>query len=40
MNKSYRVVWNTSTGTWGVASELAKGRKKSSPQDARCWRWA
>ncbi|MBK3787142.1 adhesin, partial [Paraburkholderia aspalathi] len=30
MNKSYRVVWNASTGTWSAASEFAKGRKKSS----------
>ncbi|SIO72555.1 Autotransporter adhesin [Burkholderia sp. GAS332] len=30
MNKSYRVVWNASTGTWDVVSELAKERQKSS----------
>ncbi|WP_459252564.1 ESPR-type extended signal peptide-containing protein, partial [Paraburkholderia sediminicola] len=35
MNKTYRVVWNTSTGTWGVASELAKGRRKSSSATGR-----
>ncbi|HEY0505278.1 MAG TPA: ESPR-type extended signal peptide-containing protein, partial [Lysobacter sp.] len=30
MNKIYRVVWNAETGQWVVASEMAKGRKKSS----------
>ncbi len=30
MNKIYRVVWNTELGQWVVASEVAKGRKKSS----------
>ncbi len=30
MNKIYRTVYNAATGTWVVASELAKGRKKSS----------
>ncbi|SAK41261.1 hemagglutinin [Caballeronia pedi] len=28
MNKSYRVVWSVATGTFVVASELAKGRSK------------
>ncbi|MGZ7173495.1 YadA-like family protein [Burkholderia gladioli] len=27
MNKSYKVVWNTSNGTWAVASEVARSRK-------------
>ncbi|MPV69155.1 hypothetical protein GD429_25795 [Burkholderia sp. BE17] len=27
MNKSYKVVWNASNGTWAVASEVAKSRK-------------
>ena len=30
MNKIYRTVYNTATGTWVVASELATGRRKSS----------
>lgn len=30
MNVVYRVVWNSTTNTWVVASEMAKGRKKSS----------
>ncbi|HHX3696153.1 TPA: ESPR-type extended signal peptide-containing protein, partial [Burkholderia cenocepacia] len=30
MNKSYRVVWNASTSTWCAASEMARGRSKSS----------
>uniref|UniRef100_UPI003C7C85A4 ESPR-type extended signal peptide-containing protein n=1 Tax=Burkholderia ambifaria TaxID=152480 RepID=UPI003C7C85A4 len=30
MNKSYRVVWNASTSTWCAASEIARGRSKSS----------
>jgi autotransporter adhesin len=30
MNIVYRVVWNSATGTWVVASEVAKGRKKKS----------
>jgi len=30
MNKIYRVVWNTESGQWIVASEMAKGRKKAS----------
>ncbi|MGM3278067.1 ESPR-type extended signal peptide-containing protein [Ralstonia sp. 24A2] len=30
MNKIYRTVYNTATGTWVVASELAKGRTKTS----------
>ena len=29
MNAIYRIVWNAVTGRWVVASELAKGRKKS-----------
>jgi len=29
MNKIFRIVFNVSTGTWVVASEMAKGRKKS-----------
>jgi len=28
MNKVYQVVWNSSTGSWVVTSEMAKGRKK------------
>ncbi len=28
MNKIYRIVFNTVTGRWVVASEIAKGRKK------------
>lgn len=28
MNVVYRVVWNSTTNTWVVASEMAKGRKK------------
>ncbi|QSX74700.1 YadA-like family protein [Lysobacter arenosi] len=28
MNTIYNVVWNSTTGTWVVASEMAKGRKK------------
>ncbi|MBK3787109.1 hypothetical protein G3A43_43920, partial [Paraburkholderia aspalathi] len=35
MNKSYRVVWNASTGTWSAASELTKGRRKSNPRSRR-----
>ena len=30
MNRIYRVVWNTELGQWVVASEVAKGRKKSA----------
>ncbi|WP_342316351.1 YadA-like family protein [Lysobacter sp. FW306-1B-D06B] len=30
MNTIYRIVWNTETGQWVVASEFAKGRKKAS----------
>jgi autotransporter adhesin len=30
MNAIYRIVWNAVTGRWVVASELAKGRKKTS----------
>ncbi|HEY0504708.1 MAG TPA: YadA-like family protein [Lysobacter sp.] len=30
MNVVYRVVWNSTTNTWVVASEMAKGRKKAS----------
>ncbi|WP_322080649.1 YadA-like family protein [Burkholderia cenocepacia] len=30
MNKSYRVVWNASTSTWCAASEITRGRAKSS----------
>ena len=30
MNRIYRVVWNSATHSWAVASEMAKGRKKSS----------
>ena len=29
MNKSYKSVWNESTGTWVAVSELATGRSKS-----------
>ena len=30
MNRAYKLVWNTVSNSWIVASELAKGRKKSS----------
>ncbi|MDR6504115.1 autotransporter adhesin, partial [Burkholderia ambifaria] len=30
MNKSYRTIWNASTGTWIAASELSKARRKST----------
>ena len=30
MNRAYKLVWNTISASWVVASELAKGRKKSS----------
>ncbi|MFC3814600.1 YadA-like family protein [Lysobacter sp. GCM10012299] len=30
MNTIYNVVWNSTTNTWVVASEMAKGRKKQS----------
>ena len=30
MNQAYKLVWNTVSGSWVVASELAKGAKKSS----------
>jgi filamentous hemagglutinin family protein len=30
MNRAYKLVWNTVSASWVVASELAKGRKKSS----------
>ena len=30
LNKTYRLVWNDSTGTWNVAHELARGRGKGS----------
>ncbi|QSX76363.1 hypothetical protein HIV01_007775 [Lysobacter arenosi] len=30
MNKIFRIVFNTTTGQWVVASEMAKGRKKAS----------
>ena len=29
MNRTYKLVWNTVSGSWVVASELAKGHKKS-----------
>ncbi|WNN43782.1 ESPR-type extended signal peptide-containing protein [Winslowiella toletana] len=32
MNKVYKVIWNTLLGIWVVASELAKGKQKSSSQ--------
>ena len=32
MNRAYKLVWNTVFGSWVVASELAKGAKKSSGQ--------
>ena len=32
MNVVYRVVWNSTTNTWVVASEMAKGRKKKAEQ--------
>ncbi len=35
MNKSYRTVWNASTGTWGAADELARGKTKGSSRVAR-----
>ncbi|MBR8402681.1 ESPR-type extended signal peptide-containing protein, partial [Burkholderia cenocepacia] len=34
MNRSYRVVWNASTGTWAAASELTKSHKKSKSKAA------
>ncbi len=34
MNQIYRVVWNVATQAWVVASEFAKGRKKSSGKAA------
>ncbi|MFZ0869220.1 MAG: ESPR-type extended signal peptide-containing protein [Rhodanobacter sp.] len=34
MNRIYRVVWNSATNSWVVASEMAKGRKKSSVSKA------
>ena len=34
MNRIYRVVWNSATHSWVVASEMAKGRKKSSASKA------
>ena len=34
MNTIYRIVWNATTGKWVVASELAKGRKKTSARVA------
>ena len=30
MNRAYKLVWNTVSNSWIVASELARGRKKSS----------
>jgi large exoprotein involved in heme utilization and adhesion len=30
MNRAYKLVWNAVSHSWVVASELAKGRKKSS----------
>jgi trimeric autotransporter adhesin len=35
MNRAYRTVWNAVTATWNAASELAKGRKKSSSGSQR-----
>ncbi|WP_425129771.1 ESPR-type extended signal peptide-containing protein, partial [Burkholderia stabilis] len=35
MNKTYRVVWNASTGTWCAASEVARGRSKSASSTTR-----
>jgi len=29
MNRSFRLVWNTSLGLWVVASEASKGKTKS-----------
>lgn len=34
MNRIYRIVWNAVAGTWVVASELARGRKKASSATA------
>jgi autotransporter adhesin len=34
MNTSYRIVWNATTQSWVVASELAKSRKKTSSRTA------
>jgi len=28
MNKTYRLIWNETTNTWAVVSELAKARGK------------
>ena len=30
MNKVYNIIWNATLGLWVVASELSKGKKKSS----------
>ena len=30
MNKSYRVIWNSTTGTWTVAPEICRARGKST----------
>ena len=35
MNRAYKLVWNTVSNTWTVASELARGRKKSSSSALR-----
>lgn len=35
MNKIYRVVWNSATGTWNVVSELGRGRTKGASQRKR-----
>ncbi|WP_105102061.1 hemagglutinin repeat-containing protein [Microbulbifer pacificus] len=34
MNKIYRIIWNTAISAWVVASELAKGKKKSARSGA------
>ncbi|WP_269767791.1 ESPR-type extended signal peptide-containing protein, partial [Burkholderia ubonensis] len=34
MNKTYRVVWNHSTSTWCAASEITRGRSKTSSSSA------
>ena len=35
MNRAYKLVWNSISGSWVVASELAKGAKKSSGKTLR-----
>ncbi|MCA8387043.1 adhesin, partial [Burkholderia multivorans] len=35
MNKSYRVVWNASTGTWAAVSETARAKSRGSSRATR-----